>query len=70
MTFTFAVGILGMVNISWPTAARQHDIFFILSLSREIHRYDASIKYDVFPSSSTNMSSTFRLLLYPIQTGT
>ena len=36
MTFAFAVGILGMVNISWPTAARGSIIYFIPSLSLSV----------------------------------
>ena len=50
MTFAFAVGILGMVN-RWSIflGLPQRDILiFFHSLSPEIHRYDASIEYDVF----------------------
>ena len=71
MTFAFAVGILGRVNISWPAAAQKHHIFFILSLS--LSRYIGTMRVSsmmFFPSSSTNMSTTFHLLLYPIRTGT
>ena len=51
MTFAFAVGILGMVNrwsIFLGLPPRDSMIFFSFSLSPEIHRYDASIEYDVF----------------------
>ena len=65
LTFAFAVGV-------WPTPRRQHQYFFILTLSlsleRYIWKYDASMM--LFRRHLLIMSSTFRLLLYHVQSGT
>ena len=47
MIFAFAVGILSRVDIFLGLPQRDSLIFFH-SRSPEIHRYDASIEYDVF----------------------